>query len=129
MRRSAPCSPPLPPPSEIPDLHRGGPLTLAPSSSPGKGKPPPPLFPALLKTLLTGVGDDEDPDTAGRSLRTTPDLSIGALENTGHATYEILLSLAERHDEGVYWSALLKIDGEGLVLVLQSLFYIDVREE
>ena len=67
---------------------------------------------------------EEEALEAGRFTRAAIDLCVGALLETGRATYEIPRSLAGRHSEGLDCLALLTIDGKGQVAVLHPMFYV-----
>ena len=65
---------------------------------------------------------------AGRSTRAAVILYVGALSETGHATYDLLRSFTGRRSEGLDRLTLLKIDGKGLVAVLHLLFCMAASE-
>ena len=52
------------------------------------------------------------------------DFSIDALVESIRAPYELLQSLAGRHAKGLDWLTLLVINGEGIVLIIHSIFCI-----
>ena len=81
------------------------------------GTPPTALFTILEKRWALWVVEDKA-FTAGRSSCAAVNLDVGALVETGRATFELLMSLAGRRSEGLDCLALLLINGKGLVAVL-----------
>ena len=81
------------------------------------GNPPADLFSVLAKKWASGVVEDKA-FTAGHSSCAAVNLDVGALVETGRATFELLMSLAGRRSEGLDCLALLLINGKGLVAVL-----------
>ena len=81
------------------------------------------LFAALAKKWESGAVEDGDILT-GFSTHASLNLDVGALLETGRATYEILRSLTRRRLEGLDCIAFLTIDSEGLVAVPQYLFCV-----
>ena len=83
--------------------------------------PPTALFAVLTKRWASGVVYDEA-FAAGCSLCASVDLEVGSLADTGHPPFKLLRSLAGRQLEGLDFLALLTIDGDGLVTVINSVF-------
>ena len=71
--------------------------------------------------------DDED-FAAGCYLRTSINLEVGALAETGRTPFQLLRSLSGRRLEGLDCHDLLTIDGNGLVNVLHLLFCVAASE-
>ena len=60
---------------------------------------------------------------AGCSSHVAVNLDLGTLAETVCATFNLQRSLVGYRLEGLDWLALLKIDGKGLIAILQSMLY------
>ena len=89
--------------------------------------PPAALFAVLAKKQASGVAGDKA-FTVGHYLHAAINLDVGALAETGRATFELLRSLAGHRSEGLNRLALLKIDGKGLLNILHLLLFVSASE-
>ena len=89
--------------------------------------PPAALF-AILANMWVFGGVEDKAFAEGRSSCAAVDLDVGDLAKTSRATFKLLRSLVWRHPEGLYRLALLSINGERMVVVLHSIFYMEASE-